>query len=272
MRKYLALDIGGSKIEAGLVTGSGDVLGSHRVESRPFCTRHQMLADVADALAPFTGERVSGLGVGFPALGNFSRGVVLGGGLFPSMEGFHLRHHLEHVLGAPVRMSTDANLFALGLLKFGEGREYRDFLALTLGTGTGVGVVQGGRLIEGKLGMDERVVRMSKEWGEREYHSGYSMPRVYGADGATLAQRASEGDLKALAAFQAVGQAIAGTIHRLGAELRPEAAILGGGIARSYELFAPAMHHALGDSTVHVSRTRLEHAALLGAPALFREV
>ena len=126
--RYLGLDVGGTKIEAGVVTASGEVLASNAVRSHAGSSRTRVLADIDQALKPLLGEPTAGLGVGFPSFGDYEKGVLdseLSG--YPSMHGFQLRQHLKDALGLPTKIVPDANLFAHGLLRFGEGRRFASF-------------------------------------------------------------------------------------------------------------------------------------------------
>ena len=106
-KKYLALDIGAVSTKAGLVTGEGEVLGYYAVDSHRGGTREQVLRDIAGALAPFRGEELDGVGVGFPAYGDFKNGVLLTLNTpFPSLHRFPLGYLLENEIGVPTRITT----------------------------------------------------------------------------------------------------------------------------------------------------------------------
>ena len=124
MPRYLALDVGGTKVEADVVTAGGDVLASNLVPSHAGATRDQLLADIRAALEPYADKKLVGLGAGFPSFGDYERGILdseLSG--FPSMHGFALRQYLEDEYGVPARLVADPNLLAHGILRFGEGRD-----------------------------------------------------------------------------------------------------------------------------------------------------
>ena len=265
------MDVGGSKIDIGLVTQDGRLLSSLRIPSHPSSPREVLLGDISDALSQFAGESVSGLGLGIPALCNIETGVVIGHGVFPSLDGFPIRDHMEQELGVAVRINTDANLFTLGVLAFGEGKQFRDFVLVTLGTGMGVGVVVAGTLIVGEFGLHDRVRQMLLEenWQEHRYHSGFMFEEVYGVDGESLQEQARGGDDSALEAYRSIGSALADTVHRLSREFDSEAVIFGGGVARGWRFFAPSLGEKLTDSAIKVIHTRLSSAALLGAAPLF---
>ena len=231
-----------------------------------------MLADIEAALEPFRSERAVALRVGFPSFGDYDQGILESElSAFPSMHGFHLKDYLEQRWKLPTRVIADGNLFALGIAHFGEGRAHPDFLAISLGTGTAIGIVRGGNVLGGPRGFPEPTMRFYTEWGWPSAwdHSGYHFSELYGADPVTMSRRASEGDTQALAVFARVGRALAATIRRLARETDMRVVIIGGGLAEVYAFFRPALEDGLKDSGVVAAKTALPKPALLGARALF---
>ncbi len=272
MELYLALDVGGTNTEAGLVSASGEVIASHLVPSHPHGSRDQVLAVMDAALAPFTAEEAVALGVGFPSFGDYEVGILDSErSAYPSMNGFHLKEYLERKWGLPTRVVADANLFALGIARFGEGHSHSDFMALSLGTGIAIGLVRDGQVLGGAKGYPESTMRAYNEWlwPQAWDHSGYRFEERYGADPVTMRNLARDGDAKACAVFDQVGRALAITIKRLARETGLNIAVIGGGLAEAYELFEPSLVADLKESGVAVLKTALEKPALLGARALF---
>ena len=151
-----------------MITASGKVLAVNAVESHIGGSRDQVLADIDTALEPFREESVAGLGIGFPSFGDYDRGVLdteLSG--YPSMHGFPLRQHLENAFGLPTKMVPDANLFAHGILRFGEGRRFGSFMAIALGTGTAIGLVRDGEVLTGPRGFPEPTMRSTQSGAGR---------------------------------------------------------------------------------------------------------
>ncbi len=274
MPSYLALDVGGTTTEAGLVSADGQVLASNPVPSHAGGTRDQVLADIKAALEPYASEEVIGLGAGFPSFGDYERGVLdsdLSG--FPSMDGFALRQYLEDEYGVPAKLVADPNLLAYGLLRFGEGREHHTFGAIGLGTGTAIGIVRDGQVLTGPKGFPEPVMRFYTGWGWPSAwgHSGFHFADHYGADAETVAGRARAGDDDAIAAWGSVGDALAKTLVRLANDTDVHVFVIGGGLANSYDLFEPSLESGVGNHGITVMKTALGKPALLGGAALFMD-
>jgi polyphosphate glucokinase len=135
----LAIDVGGTRLKAGLLDQAGDmVAGPNRVDTpqNPF---PQVVVDALVELAAPLGhfDRIS---VGFP--GVVRRGQVLTAPNLgtPEWRHFPLAASLTDKLGKPARMLNDAEVQGLGVIS-GKGLE----CVLTLGTGMGFGLFQDGR-------------------------------------------------------------------------------------------------------------------------------
>ncbi len=270
--QYLALDVGGTNVDAGLVTGAGLVLSANTVASHPGGSREQVLADIGLALEPFRGEHVNGLGAGFPAFGDYDRGILDSElSAYPSMHRFPLRDHLEQACGVPTRLVPDANLLAHGLLRYGEGRGLDSFVAVGLGTGAAVGLVRDAAVVTGPRGFPDVVMRFYTEWGwpDAWRHSGLHFAERYGADSETMYRRACDGDPEALDVWARVGEALGDTVARLASEAGTSNAIVAGGLAGAWSFMEPAARQRVEPEGVAVVRTGLPHPSLAGAAALF---
>ena len=272
---YLALDVGGTNIEAGLVTGTGLVRAINTVTSHPGGAREQVLADIDLALAPYGGESVNGLGVGFPSFGDYDRGVLDSElSAYPSMNRFPLRDHLEQTYGVPTRLVPDANLLACGLLRFGEGKGLDSFVAIGLGTGAAVSLVRNGEVISGPRGFPGVVMRFYEGWGwpGAWRHCGYRFAELYGSNPEVMHKRARSGDPAALGVWWQVGEALAGTVVRLASEAETSAAVVAGGLAAAWRYIEPAVRTRVEPECVAVVKTSLPYPSLSGAAALFSPV
>ena len=261
---YLALDVGATKIEAGRVRG-GDVVQVCRSAATPFCSRDSLLAALERALFSVTTADVAALGIGFPGLLDYGAGALMGQSVFPDIEGFALRSHFSEMLNLPVVLDTDANLAALGVQT---AVGYSSFAVLTLGSGTGVGLVLDGCLIRGEHGIPDAVLLSLADSGGRRYTSGYLFPETYGADGEELARLAQVGNSDAKRSFIRIGRAVAATVNALVGRLDLEAVVLTGGVTRSLAFFEGSMRDSLRAEGVDVLTSDLKHPALLGGALL----
>jgi glucokinase len=152
----LAVDIGGTKLDAGLVDQSGSILARSRAAT-PASPRAE---DVFSALTAVLDEVLAGAGAGPGpgACGVGCGGPMLAGGEevsplnLPAWRGFPLRRRLTDHLALPVAVDNDAKALALGEGWLGAARGRQNYLAMVVSTGVGGGIVLEGRLLEGAAG------------------------------------------------------------------------------------------------------------------------
>jgi len=146
----LGVDIGGTKILAGLVDRTGRVVERRRQPTRS----DHVLIDVVEACrdlqetAARAGHRIAGIGVGAKGAVD-SRRRALVGSLYLGHGEIQMGDHLERAFGLPVRIENDVHAAAIGELVFGIGREVDDFVFYNAGTGISLGIIAGGELYRG---------------------------------------------------------------------------------------------------------------------------
>jgi glucokinase len=150
----IGVDLGGTKIEAARVDGSG------RVQRR--CRRATPVGDgpggvcaaIVDAVRELrtTGEQPVGVGVGVAGQVESSSGRVL---FAPNLDwrDVPLRSQLRRALEMPVVVSNDVRAATFGEWRHGAGRTCDDLVCVFVGTGIGGGVVSGGRMLTGVTGI-----------------------------------------------------------------------------------------------------------------------
>ncbi len=255
----IGVDVGGTKILAGLLDRDGHVLDRHAVPT-PTRSQEELVEALAAAVEHLRTDDVRGLGFGVPSVIDNRTGVALGSINIP-LANVDLRQHFEARFGLPTAVENDANVAALGEWKRGAGRGVDDLIMLTLGTGVGGGVVLGGRLFRGWAELGHVVViadgppcqgNCTGRGHLESVASGNAADRAAvetlgeGANAELLVERAQEGDAAALGALRSIGHllgvGIGSLVNIFGAEL----VIVGGGFgtAAAEFLFAPALESA----------------------------
>lgn len=140
----IGVDLGGTKILAGVIDEHGQVLQS--VE-RPTVTTSQtaLLDELAHVVRELPLEGVGAVGFGIPSRIDHSTGLALGAVNIPIRDVL-FAEEMRRRLELAVEMENDASCAAYAEFKLGAGRGVSDLIMLTLGTGVGGGVVSGGRL------------------------------------------------------------------------------------------------------------------------------
>jgi glucokinase len=170
----LAVDIGGTKMAVGLVTGEGVLLHRKQVPTRAGgpAAGHGGPVPVVDSGHPDPAEALWGdveslIGEVLGQVDGGDRVVVCGAGCggpmspgggvvsplnIPAWRGFPLRAALARSTGLPTFVDNDAKALALGEGWVGAAAGYRDYIAMVVSTGVGGGIVLDGRLLDGRLG------------------------------------------------------------------------------------------------------------------------
>ena len=193
----LALDVGGTKLAAGLVTPQGELLETRRVSTRidlgPEGVTAQLLELSRSLLSSAAAVAWVGVGCGGPL--DRDLGIIKNPPNLPGWIDFPLRSRLEAGLAAlglnlPVAVDNDANAAALAELTFGAGRGFQHLIYLTISTGIGGGVILNGQLYAGKDGNAGELghLQVSVD-GERCNCGGQGCLEQY-ASGTSIARRA----------------------------------------------------------------------------------
>ncbi|MEU5868971.1 MULTISPECIES: ROK family protein [unclassified Nonomuraea] len=147
----LAIDVGGTKMAAGLVAHDGTVITSRRAAT-PQNADAETLWDTLTALIDPLSARAEGVGVGCGGPMTWPDGEVSPLNM-PGWRGFPLRARLSgRFPGLPVRLHNDAICLAIAEHWQGAGRGSADMLGMVVSTGVGGGLILDGRLINGGTG------------------------------------------------------------------------------------------------------------------------
>ncbi|SCK24871.1 ROK family glucokinase [Streptomyces sp. WMMB 322] len=147
----IGVDIGGTKIAAGVVDEHGTILETSTVPTPP--TADGVIDAIADAVRDASAEHeVDAVGIGAPGYVDDKRATVL---FTPNLTWRHeaLKDKVEQRIDLPVVIENDANAAAWGEYKFGVGTGHEDVVCITIGTGLGGGVIIGGKLHRGRFGV-----------------------------------------------------------------------------------------------------------------------
>ncbi len=158
MTHAIGVDIGGTKIAAGLVSESGELL---KRESEPTPDDSSKIpAIVADLAERLTGdEKVVGIGIGAAGFTSTDRTTVR---FAPNINWIDepLAERVSTLADLPVVVENDANAAAWGEFTFGAGEDTDDLLLVTIGTGVGGGIVHRGQLYRGGFGIAAEIGHM----------------------------------------------------------------------------------------------------------------
>lgn len=265
----VGVDIGGTKVAAGVVDVEGRVLARARrsTPSRSPRAVQEMITEVVSVLREDHG--VVAVGIGAAGFVDVERSRVL---FAPHLAWRQepLRDAVSAAVGLPVIVENDANAAAWAEWRFGVGRGESHLVCVTLGTGIGGGIVMDGEVRRGRHGMAGEFGHMVVvpdglrcECGNRGCLEQYASGNVLGREARELARAGSpvtvslmervDGDVDALVGpliteaardgdpcavelFEEVGRWLGIGLANLAAVLDPGMFVIGGGVSEAGEL------------------------------------
>lgn len=154
----LGVDIGGTKVAAGLVDTEGDIYFQTRVAMPARGSAGEGFAAVQSAIEavfaahPEARARLTQIGICAPGPLDPVTGVILNPPNVPCWKDFPLAAEVQRVFGISARIDNDGNAAALAEAIWGAGAGYRNVFYATLGTGIGTGIVFDRKIYHGRTG------------------------------------------------------------------------------------------------------------------------
>jgi glucokinase len=268
----IAIDLGGTKLLAGLVDREGVAL-RRTVRPTDLSGEDALLDQIEHAIGEVGSDGFGALGVGIPSTIDQRTGHAVSSVNIPLAD-VDLREQLERRFGVPVMIENDANAAALAEHRLGAGRGTRHMVMLTLGTGVGGGLILDGRLYRGAVGAagelghitidvdgppcqgscpgrghlealasgtaaDALAERLARERPEGDLGRAAAAGRP--VDARLAVELAAEGRGDAREVLEQVGSLLGAGIASFVNVFNPEVVVLGGGFARAGDLlFEPA--------------------------------
>ncbi|OPJ55661.1 ROK family protein [Alkalithermobacter paradoxus] len=146
MKQYLGIDIGGTYIKYGIYSSDGVKIKSSKVK-----TCLESLDSFIDTLVGIIDDNknVDGIGISMPGFVDVNTGFILDAGAIKPLHGKNLKEILLERTNRYVDIENDANCVVLAEKWMGNGKDYSNFLALTIGTGIGGGIIIDNKLYRG---------------------------------------------------------------------------------------------------------------------------
>ena len=262
----LALDIGGTKIAAGLVDADGSLVQHAKLptpdgDAEAVWTVVDTL--VTEALAE-AGGHVRGVGISSAGPIDLPAGTVSPINI-TEWQDFPIVERVSTLTGAPVRLGGDGLCMALGERWRGAGCGAQFLLGMVVSTGVGGGLVLDGAPYDGRTGNAGHVghvvvdpdggpcscggrgcvetIAAGPRMAQWARENGWDAPAE--ADAKELADAANAGDPVALQAFRRGATAVAAMIASVGAVCDLDLVVIGGGVAKSGALLFDPLREAL---------------------------
>ena len=311
MESVVGIDIGGTKTKIGLVDKNGRALkkSTFRTKEHPELKDYmQQIKLEIETLKEKVGSEVEvkGIGAGAPNANYYTGNIefapnLLWKGVIP------LADELKKLYDLPVAVTNDANAAAMGEAIYGNAREMKNFIVITLGTGLGSGIIVEGNLVNGFDGFAGELGHITVKEGGRmcgtgrrgcleAYVSSTGLKRTImyllsdsmtdsvfrniafnDLHGEDITKAAEEGDPIATRAYELTGEVLGKALANFVAFSQPEAIFLLGGLANAGKwIFEPTMQH-MEENLMEIYKGKVKllpsgmpekDAAILGAAAL----
>lgn len=258
-----AVDIGGTKIAVASVDRGGRVLMELSRPTMPeegFDAALSHIITMLKTCASGSMEKFEGIGIGCTGPVDARTGIIGEVPFLPGWRGRNIVSELEKASGVSAVLENDADAHALGEFDWGSGRGASRFIMITVGTGIGCGMIFDGRLYRGAGGFHPEIGHHSIDWKSEACSCGSRGCWESAASGPALAalalkrypeagwstakavcEAAEGGDCRAKALTDEEGEALGIGIANLITILIPDVVVLGGGIMKSFDLFAPVV-------------------------------
>lgn len=285
MSVSVGVDIGGTKILAGLVSERGEILKIARRKT-PRTDSFGVLGVVAEVVDEIISEVegvIEGVGVGVAGPVDPNGTTVL---FAPNLQwaDVPVRDLLEDATGLFIMVENDGNAAAWGEAKFGAGRNSSSVVTVTVGTGIGGGVVLNGELLRGAHGAAGEIGHMGavpdglqcgcgRKGCWEQYASGNALVRETrrletekllnaqillalgdgtpeGVTGEHITEAAQKGDPVAIASLEQLGVWLGRGLASLTAILDPEVFVIGGGVSEAGELLLASARITLAERVI----------------------
>lgn len=285
----IGVDIGGTKIRAGIVGAEGVVYDVPR--TIPTCAElpgeeivQRLIALIKETLSHAGEYEVLGIGVGCTGPLDLRKGMLLEVENLPTLNIYPLLQVLEEALQMKVKMENDANALILAEALWGAGKDADTVLGFTLGTGIGCALINHGTVWQGKNDCAGEIWTAPYRDGIlEEYVSGNALTRLYEQhtgkhlSGTEIAALAIAGEEAAKQVWDEFAQALAYALSWTVNMLDPQMVVIGGSIIKSANLFWEQADtsfrryvcRSVADSVSLKPAALGDDAGFIGAAALF---
>jgi glucokinase len=277
----IGVDLGGTNLRIAAITRDGKLLEKVTLPTQVPLGPDHVITEMCDAIHRLTATYKSagkflGAGVGIPGIVDLTTGMLRKSANLAGFEEYPVRAEIERRLGARVVLENDANVAALGEQWLGAARGVPNMAVVTLGTGIGGGIVLEGKIWHGMNGMAGEFGHVTLEpeghpcgCGNRgcaeRYSSASAILRmaseaIASGEAPSLAQAAAsdpefgaktiyhlalQGDEHARRIFRTFGRYLGIMLAGMVNVLNLDMFVLGGGVARAWDAYAPTMFEEL---------------------------
>jgi glucokinase len=273
MSGVIGIDIGGTAIKMGIVSLEGIILAKKSLPFDPTIPFPELINTVSSSLkdlATSSATPVVALGIATPGFADPATGILIDGTQNVSaLKGRSLPKEFSERFRVPSFIDNDGTCAALGELRFGAGRNFRNFVVVTLGTGIGGGIVVNREVVTGAKGTPPEIgaicldpkgsvnysgipgtfEQLACASGIEDLYRQLSRRKDARVNPRDIFRLAAEGEPAARATLDQVGRYLAQAFGIMINLLNLEACIVGGGISAAGEPLVEAVRRYLPSFT-----------------------
>jgi len=272
----IGIDIGGTKISAGVVDSSGNLIDSSKC-STPAEGGKELISSVVNLVKELNKKHeIKGIGISIAALISSDYGTIVGAPNIANLSKLNFANEIKEEFKLPIIVENDANAAMWAEFKFGNAKGLNPVMFFIIGTGVGGGLVIDGKLFKGANGIGAEFGHMcvvpngllcgcGAKGCIEQYASGGALIRYaneallanpdkseevlsFGEgklSGTALTKAAKAGNELALAAFSKQADWLGLACASYSLIIDPQAIIIGGGVVDAGELFLAPVRAAM---------------------------
>lgn len=191
----IGVDVGGTKVAAGLVNERGEILKharSHMITNADAVTGLNCVANAIRELLKDIPpqQKPAALGVCAPGPLDPRKGIIINPPNVPCWRNFPLADELHKIFGIPVKVENDAKAAGLAEVLWGAGKGYSNVFYATVGTGIGAAIIFSGKIYHGRTGAAAEAGHMGIQFDGPKCPCGKRGCIEFLASGPAIARRA----------------------------------------------------------------------------------
>ena len=308
MKSVIGIDIGGTITKIGIVSKDANLLKEKSFRTKEYKDFSSYIDKIHSSINKITNDNIEILGIGIGAPNASKNGTIETPANLSWSGELNLVENLKKKINLPIFLSNDANCAAIGEMIYGNAKNLKDFIVITLGTGLGSGIVSNGKLVEGYDGFaaelghfsinnsEGRLTGLGVKGGLEAYVSATGIKRTimymlskYMNDsifrriafkdlhGEDITKAAENNDFIAIKAYEYTGEILGKSLANFVTFSQPEAIILTGGLANSGDWIMKPTKKSFNENLlpfyqnkvkILLSALKEKDSAILGSAAL----
>lgn len=259
MKKFIGLDIGGTKIKYGIVNDSGEVINKFEMPTEADKGVSNLIYKVINIIELLLNENkeINGIGISTAGIVDSNKGVIIyANDNLPGYTNTKLKEILEKKFNIQAIVNNDVNSAAMAEHWIGAGKNIKTFFCMTIGTGIGGAIVMDGKIYKGTNFRAAEIGYLNKRGNEECYESKASTSALIkkvkeelyiknNIDGLSIFESVKSGELDYVKIFNEWIDEICKGIANIICLFDPGLIVIGGGVSKQKEFLINSINQNL---------------------------